>query len=129
MQLAATFVIAGFLGMSAVAGAQTTVQSKPSAPADATAPTNAELQKEVESLREQVRQLQEAQKASPAQKHSAADGQGDKTKSGTGMGKKGMQKGMGMMDMDKSMEPKDDMDDSKEMPPPDADKPDSMGHM
>lgn len=91
----------------------------------ASTPTNAQLQQEIQTLREQVRQLQQAQQgASATQKHAPAASTADKAKGGIAMGKPGTDKaqqgmgmhqgGMGMMDgmgmgMDK------DKDESTEM--------------
>lgn len=114
-------VLALCLSVSA-AHAQTT--PKTAAPvADATPPSNAQLQRELEALREQVRQLQQAQHgATPAQQQTPPAAASSKPKDGMAMGKQkgggmGMMDGMGMMGgMDKA-------DDAMEMPPADPAKP------
>ncbi|MGE0665767.1 MAG: hypothetical protein AB7O49_04325 [Sphingomonadales bacterium] len=135
--LSTTVVV--LLGLSTAASAQTGHSTS----APGSAPTNAELQKEIESLRAEIRQLQQAQRenstganaSAPTQDGTAADTMG---KHGMGMGKDCMEMdkgcaagkdGMGM-GKDKSMKPMEpmhqDMDDS--MPAPSAPA-DSMGHM
>lgn len=98
-------------------------------------PTNAELKQQVDSLREQVQKLQQAQQdATPAQPHGPPASATNKAKDGMAKGQQGMQKGMakGNQGMQKGMGMMDDMDmpmdkdDSMEMPPPDAKKPDPM---
>ena len=120
------------LGLSvSAAHAQTT--PKAAAPTtDATPPSNAQLQQELEALREQVRQLQQAQHGSTsAQRQTPPAAAPGKAKDGMAMGKqkdKAMQKGggMGMMDCMDKMGCMDKMDDAMEMPPADPAKPDPM---
>jgi hypothetical protein len=127
-----------FLGLSTAAGAQT----GHTASSPGSVPTNAELQKEIELLRAELRQLQQAQRQSgahaPGQDGTA--GAMGKQGMGMGMGKQGMGMGMGKdcmekcaagnggMEMDeKAMEPTHE--DMKEpMPAPSAPA-DGMGHM
>jgi len=117
-------VLALALGLS-VSTVHAQATPKAAAPADATPPSNAQLQQELEALREQVRQLQQAQHgATSAQRQTPPAAASGKAmgKQGMGMKKdKGMQKGgMGMMDdMDKA-------DDAMEMPPAAPAKPDPM---
>lgn len=122
--LGALFLAMGF--HSAVAQ-QTEASGAPmSSRADlAIAPSNAELKKEIESLREQVHLLQQAQKVRPAQK-GAVQG-----KPMGRMGKQGMQKGMDMMNMERRMEPMEnkEMDDSMKAPPSDSKPSGGMGNM
>lgn len=101
------------------------------APAEAGAPSNAELQKEIQSLREQIQQLQKAQKSATPAKHSGSTGSGKKPPAGTAPPAQKAAPpagGMGMMDDDM-----DEKDDAMEMPPADPTKPDpmsgGMGHM
>lgn len=101
------------------------------APAQAGTPSNAELQNEIQSLREQVQQLQKAQNNATSTKHPAPAGSGKKPQAGMAQpDQKAMPPagGMGMMDDDM-----DENDDAMEMPPADPAKPapmsGGMGHM
>lgn len=124
-------VLALALGLS-VSTVHAQATPKAAAQADATPPSNAQLQQELEALREQVRQLQQAQHgATSAQRQTPPAAASGKAKDGMAMGKqkdKGMQKGggMGMMDCMDKMGCMDKMDDAMEMPPADPAKPDPM---